>query len=375
MSDPGVSALLAFIGGTALAALLVVPYIAWSYRKRGRFGPGHAVLAFGMLVYALALWTYTLLPVPDTTPEWCARNAVRVPQLDPLRFIADFQEERIGSGLGATLRNPALQQVVFNVALFVPMGMFGRHMLHRGLPTVVAMGALTSLFIEFTQLTAVWGLFACPYRLFDVDDLIANTAGAAIGYALAPLLRVVPGQRVEAPPGEPRPVTTGRRLLGMAVDVVSVTLLGGLLSVAANALWIYGFGAVTAPQQLHWLLNYALPVSLLLLVVPLAGNGATFGQRVVLINPVGPDGGKPGIGRMLVRFAVGSGGYFTLDALGLGLPAVALLLVSAVAAGWTRGHRGLSGAAAGLRLVDTRAANARTSLVAEDRRPAPEESP
>ncbi|MGW5049965.1 VanZ family protein [Actinokineospora sp. NPDC004072] len=373
MTDPAMSALLAFIGGTVLAVLLVVPYIAWSYRKRGEFGLGHAVLAFGLLVYALALWTYTLLPVPDTTPEWCARNAVRVAQLDPLRFIADFREERIGSGISATLRNPALQQVVFNVALFVPLGMFGRHLFHRNLLTVVIIGALTSLFIEFTQLTAVWGLFACPYRLFDVDDLIANTLGAAIGFALAPLLRLVPGQRVDAEPGEPRPVTAWRRLLGMAVDVVAVTLLGGLLTVAVNAVWIYGLDAT--PPDLGWLLSYVVPVGLLLLITPLAGNGGTFGQRVVLLNPVGPDGRKPAVWRMLVRFLVGSGGYFILEAVGLGAASIILLLVSAIAVWPTRGHRGLSGAAAGLRLVDTRAGGAGTSLVAEDRKPVPEDSP
>lgn len=373
MGDPGISALMAFLGGTVLAALLVVPYIAWSYRKRGQLGLGHAVLAFGLLVYALALWTYTLLPVPDTTAAWCARNAVREPQLDPLRFVADFRKDQVGSGLGAVLRNPALLQVVFNVALFVPMGMFGRHMFRRGLPTVVIAGLLTSLFIEFTQLTAVWGIFGCPYRLFDVDDLLANTAGAALGFGLAPLLRLVPGQRVSAAPGDPRPVTTARRLLGMTVDVVSVTVFSALLSVGANVVWIVVLGEDEGPRQLDWLLGYVLPVGLLILLVPLVGNGGTFGQRVVLINPVGPDGGKPGLIRMLVRFAAGSGGFFTLNALGFGLLAFALLLVSAVLAWRPRDHRGLSGLVAGLRVVDTRAATGGTSLVGEDREPAPEE--
>ena len=373
MGDPGISALMAFLGGTVLAALLVVPYIAWSYRKRGQLGLGHAALAFGLLVYALALWTYTLLPVPDTTPQWCAANAVRSPQLDPLRFISDFRKDQVGTGLGAVLGNPALLQVVFNVALFVPMGMFGRHMFGKGLPTVVAAGALTSLFIEVTQLTAVWGLFGCPYRLFDVDDLLANTAGAALGYGLAPLLRLVPGQRISAAPGEPRPVTTARRLLGMVVDVVSVTVLGALLSVGANVVWIVGFGAEEGPRHLDWLFGFALPVGLLILLVPLIGNGGTFGQRVVLINPVRPGGGKPGVIRMLVRFAAGSGGFFTLNALGLGLPAFALMVLSAALAWRPRDHRGLSGLVAGLRVVDTRAATAGTSLGGEDRRPAPEE--
>ncbi len=61
-------AVLALAGGGVLAVLLVIPYLWWSYRRRGELGAGHLVLAFGFLVYALALWTYTLLPVPILDP-------------------------------------------------------------------------------------------------------------------------------------------------------------------------------------------------------------------------------------------------------------------------------------------------------------------
>ncbi|GLZ41445.1 VanZ family protein [Actinokineospora sp. NBRC 105648] len=373
MSDPELSAVAAFLGGTALSFLLVIPYIAWSYRGRGQLGLGHALLAFGFLVYALALWTYTLLPVPDTTPQWCAAHAGSGPQLRPFQFVADFRTEHVGDGLRAVLRNPALQQVVFNVALFVPFGMFGRHLFRRGPVTVVLAGFLTSLFIEFTQLTAVWGLFACPYRLFDVDDLLANTAGAALGLLLAPVLRLVPGQRITKAPGEPRKVTTARRLLGMLVDVASVVLLGVLLQVAANAVAIYGLH--TNADGLNWLLAYAIPVGALLLVLPLAGNGATLGQRIVLLNPVNRNGDKPAVPQMLLRFAVGSGGYFTLTQFDLTLLAFLLAVVSVVMAWRPRDHRGLSGVVAGLRVVDTRAAAAGTRFNAEDHRKPVEERP
>ena len=38
-----------------------------------------------------------------------------------------------------------------------------------------------SLFVETTQLTGTWGLYACSYRVFDVDDLMTNTLGAVLG--------------------------------------------------------------------------------------------------------------------------------------------------------------------------------------------------
>ncbi|WP_436492683.1 VanZ family protein [Actinokineospora sp. HUAS TT18] len=367
MTDPELSALIAFFAGGLLSVLLVVPYIAWSYRKRGELGFGHALLAFGFLIYAMALWTYTLLPVPDTTPQWCADNAVRTMQLRPLQFLSDMRKDQVGTGVRAVLHNPALQQAVFNVALFVPLGMFGRHLLRLRPITVVALGAVVSLFIEVTQRTAVWGLFACPYRLFDVDDLITNTLGAALGLALAPLLRLMPGQKVKAAAGEPRPVTTARRLLGMAVDLVTVALLGATFQVIYNVIAVYLL-IEEVPDQ-HRLLTIAAPVALLLVLVPLLGDGGTFGQRVVLLRPIGPDGAKPSIGRMAARFAVGSGGYFVLEFFGVPLVGFLLLVVSGVMAWRPRGHQGLSGVVAGLRVVDSRDAAFRrpvkTSLEAE----------
>ncbi|SDI48467.1 RDD family protein [Actinokineospora alba] len=352
MTDPQLSAILAFLGGTVLAFLLVLPYVAWSYRRRGEFGLGHAFLAFGLLVYALALWTYTLLPVPDTTAAWCAAHAVDHPQLRPLQFLRDIRADQVGSGIRATLHNPAVQQFVFNVALFVPLGMFGRVLFRRGPVTVVGSAAVVSLFIEFTQLTAVWGLFGCPYRLFDVDDLLANTAGGAIGYLLAPVLRAVPRRRVRQAPDVPRPVTTRRRLFGMLLDLVAVVILGGLLQVVAILVSQELLDRQAPPA---WVLGTAVPVAVVLLLVPLLGDGATLGQRAVLLRPLGPDGAKPSVGRILVRFLVGSGGYFILTATpwsGLG---TLLLLVSGVMAWRPRDHRGLSGVIAGLRVADTRA--------------------
>src|SRR5699024_6018541 len=159
----------------------------------------HALLALGFLIYLMALWTYTLLPLPQEIAAWCAANAADQPQLTPFRFVTDIVDNQRGTGLAAFARNPAVQQVVFNVAFFVPLGMFCRHLLRFRIVTTIAAGAVVSLIIEFTQLTGIWFLFQCPYRLFDVDDLIVNTAGAALGVLLAPLLRLVPGQRTSLP--------------------------------------------------------------------------------------------------------------------------------------------------------------------------------
>src|SRR5699024_11674021 len=50
------------------------------------------------------------------------------------------------------------------------------------------LGFLLSLFYEITQLTGVYGIYNCPYRLFYVDDLILNGTGALVGFLLEPTL-------------------------------------------------------------------------------------------------------------------------------------------------------------------------------------------
>lgn len=356
--------LLALFGGFFLAFVLLLPYVAWSYRKRGRLGIGHTIMALAFLVYSLALVTYTLLPQPPIDAAYCAAHqATGRPVWNPLQFLDDMTTFHTGP-----LGNPALQQVLFNIALFVPWSVFLRSLFGKGIAVAVGSGFLVSLVIETTQLTGVWFLLPCPYRLFDTGDLAANTLGALVGALLAAGLRLAPpGRRDTVRVGEPRPVTTSRRLLGMVLDLLAVQLLGAVLTVAA-----FGVELVVAPGALPHggppplqtaMLGYWLPAVVLLLVVPLAARGATPGQRVVLLRPV-PTGttGAPAAGQVALRFLVGAGGYFALtgaDAvLGerdgpLGLTAL-WLVVHAICAWGTREHRGLTGVVAGLEVVDTR---------------------
>ena len=49
----------------------------------------------------------------------------------------------------------------------------------------LALGFALSLFFEVTQVT---GIYKCPYRLFDVDDLMLNSTGALFGFLVAPVI-------------------------------------------------------------------------------------------------------------------------------------------------------------------------------------------
>lgn len=81
--------------------------------------------------------------------------------------------------------------IVLNVALFVPLGVV-LPLLMRD-PTavrVVGAGFLLSLGIEVTQLVA--DVTVSTGRVADVDDLLGNTLGVGVGYALLRLATVVP---------------------------------------------------------------------------------------------------------------------------------------------------------------------------------------
>jgi uncharacterized RDD family membrane protein YckC len=276
--------------------------------------------------------------------------------LNPLQFVGDMR--RYDTGL---LENPALRQVLFNVVLFVPWGVFVRKLFGRGAATAIGTGFLVSLAIETTQLTGVWWLLDCPYRLFDTGDLAANTVGAALGAVLAPVLR---GRRHEhAAPDQPRPVRAGRRLLGMVLDLVAVALLGAALTVLVQGGY-YLFGdpprLVTPGPRLQGVLGDWLPAVILLLVVPLAGNGATPGQHAVLLTVARAGGGPASVAQRVVRFLLGSGGYFLYNGFVVvsghvpGTAGGLWLLVSGLFALFTRGHRGFTGLVAGLDVVDVR---------------------
>ncbi|WP_232666872.1 VanZ family protein [Pseudonocardia sp. TRM90224] len=379
MSSQLIPALLAVFGGTLLAVLLLVPFVFRSYRTRGEVGFGPALVAFGFVVYGLAILTYTLLPLPQLDEAWCAAHpALRHPQLDPLRFLADIRKEQAAPGIHGLLVNPAVQQAVFNVALFVPLGAYLRHWFGRGVAATVAIGFGVSLLVEFTQLTGNWFLFPCPYRVFDVDDLIANTLGTVVGIVLAPLLGLLTRRHHRLPADAPRPVTAGRRLLGMVVDMMSVGLLGGVLVALTNAIALVFGGPETWQEPydapIAAVLGSWVPAVLLLAVPMLTPGAATIGQRAVRLRWTRLDASPPGA-RAVTALLFGSFGYFLLSGLNTFVPAAGgfaglLLFVSPLAVFWSRGHRGLSGRVAGLLLVDSRAPDPPTAPPRERRAPA-----
>lgn len=338
------SAFFALLSGGLLAVLLFVPFVFLSYRRRGGLGLGRTALWAGFLVYAMALWTYTLLPMPEPDTIVCTE-----PQLTPFQFVSDIRAYETAGALGL-IHNPAFMQVALNVLLFMPLGFFLRALLRRGVLWALLVGCCASLLIEITQVTGVWGIYPCAYRVFDVDDLLANTSGAVLGGVLTALLfalrrRWLPARREQ----KAREATRGRRVVGMLCDLLSAAVLGVASAVAANAWQLYVMGRTHEDLNPVWAEQTGLWAPFLLLGVVALATGRTVGDHAVRLRYAGQAGGLGLVGRS-GRYLAGIGGYQLLT---LASPAdlVFALVLLAAALATARG-RGLPGLATRAQVVD-----------------------
>lgn len=79
-------------------------------------------------------------------------------------------------------------QYCLNIILFIPLGILAPLIWHKfgRLRMILLLGGGLSCFIEFMQMF--------NFRATDVDDLIANTAGAVIGFMIA---KLIAGKRIK----------------------------------------------------------------------------------------------------------------------------------------------------------------------------------
>jgi glycopeptide antibiotics resistance protein len=82
-----------------------------------------------------------------------------------------------------TLTPQDLQTSLLNILLLIPFGFGLPFITNYRMKKIVVMGALFSIVIEFLQL--ITGFMAnITFRIADINDVIFNTMGAAIGYLL-----------------------------------------------------------------------------------------------------------------------------------------------------------------------------------------------
>lgn len=344
--------LLGFIAiaiGVGFGILLFVPFVAISYRRRGRLGLGRTLLWLAALIYFWAIWTYTLLPLPDPDTIRCV-GAIT----DPMSVVRDVQTALAAAG--NPLRHPALLQLIFNVLLFVPLGVFVRVLGGRGILVALAAGFGLSLLIETTQLTGVWGIYPCAYRFFDVGDLMTNTLGAVVGCTMALVVpRSLRGAKASADADLPRPVTRGRRALAMLCDGLAYGFLSAGVGVTVQVWLEFVMKDRTAVLDGGPATVAATLVPSALWLVLILVSGRSVGDLAVQLRYTGSR--LPAPFARLLRWAGGIGGVGALPLLGsfFDFASSVLILVAVVLLFTTRLGRGLPGVLSGQHLVDARA--------------------
>ncbi|MHC5796463.1 VanZ family protein [Lacisediminihabitans sp. FW035] len=351
MSSPVASGMIAVIGGVVVAALLFVPFVAVQVRRYGSLTLGRTLVALTVPVYALALVTYTLLPLPSDIVALCIEGGAGV-QLRPGQFALDIvREQSTSPGL---LRNPAVQQFALNVALFLPLGVLVRLLLSRGAVVTLLVGVGASALIELTQVTGVWGLYPCAYRLLDVDDLIANTSGVLVGWLVAPLLAFL--RRGDGlAPAAPRALTRRRRLLGMLCDVVIASWVTLVITAIYSAITLTATGLAPAAHGAADII-IGLGVALSFLGT-LLWTSRTPGETVVRLRPQN----RPSVPGAVVRWSLGIGGFLLLQLLAPDsiLDAV-FAFITIVGVLFTSNHRGLAYRVLEWQIEDDRAPHTRS---------------
>lgn len=304
VSGAAVYAVLATIIGVFIAVVLFIPFVRANYRKQGRLPASRILAWFALLVSSCSIWTYTLLPGPNSESYSCRR-----PQTNFGQFVYDVRDRGVGS-FSELLTNQALLQFVFNIFLFLPLGFLVRYLWRRGLATILLVGFFASLLVELTQLTGIWGLYPCAYRIFDVDDLSANTLGAVLGFVFAlPFTRKPP--KVSTPKLY---ASTARRFLGMTCDLIFWMLLSSGIAVGLRVIHFYvlreSFDTYNDTAELL-LANWLPPVIVLFLVMIW---GKTPGDYSVAIRFMDEDG-RSNLWHRIRRYVGGIAGLMVLSAL------------------------------------------------------------
>ncbi|GLY47569.1 VanZ family protein [Lentzea sp. NBRC 102530] len=280
---------LAFVG---VGLMVLVPLVLLHYFRFRRVEPRRAFVLYGLLAYGLVALALIFLPFPSDVSELCTGEQML--STTPFQWVTDMSNNMAAygrSGILAMAQSQAFLQQLFNVVLFVPLGIVLRKAYGKGPLAVIAIAAGLSLAVEVVQYTGNLGFYPCPYRIADVDDLISNTFGGLLGWMLAPAAFVVPrvpsSEDSEAPPTT---VTVPRRLLGLISELVLIIVIAKLL-LHSDPLW-----AVCVLVAFR-------------VVLPAAFNGLTLGGVLFNYRVRAEDGTRANPLLLLVRELLGFTGF------------------------------------------------------------------
>lgn len=294
-----------------VAVAIWIPWLIYTYRKYGYLPLSVLVISFSFIFYSLAAFFLVILPLPATR-DTCAMQAPNTQHysLIPFKFTEDtlkgnWLDIKNPSTYVLLFKQPAFYQTFFNFLLLLPLGVYLRYYLvekaYWWKATIVLF--CTALFFEITQLTGIYGIYNCAYRLFDVDDLMMNTFGGVIGYFIAPaVLAVFPSKKtIEeraaylVKKDEVKPMSV---LLAILIDLFLVDL---------SRQWIMVF---TKHNEVTSFIVTTILLIVFLVLIPIIWNGRTLGTAVMRFRYSSKLSKKTTISRLIKRFIAIYVAYF-----------------------------------------------------------------
>ena len=169
------------------AVILTLPIFATQLIKYKVINPVRIAVNYVAILYFLCLFALVFLPLPDMARA-SQLSGYKI-QMIPFRFVADIIKESpfkitdIHTYMPALFHRTVLQ-VVFNIVMTIPFGMILTYYFGLDLKKVFVSSLCLTLFIEIGQLTGLFFIYSGSYRFCDIDDIMANTLGGVIGYAV-----------------------------------------------------------------------------------------------------------------------------------------------------------------------------------------------
>ena len=284
-----------------IAALFTLPYAVYQYNRYGSVSKYRTLIIYSFILYMLIAFFMVILPLPDR--ESTVGNTWQEHlNLIPLRQIWLYWNDKAfdAATFKAYLVSMSLWQLLFNILLTVPFGVYMRYYFKLSLKRTVLYSFLLSLFYETSQITALFGIYPGPYRLADVEDLICNTMGGAGGYYIASVFCGVLPSRDEI---DEKCRASGTRVTGMrrvwaaifdyvCIAAVYIFLLGviRILDPEFTVYSIYG-------EVYSW--SFFCITSLVQVLIT---KGSTLGHAACRIILVSEDGGVASAVQLIKRY-------------------------------------------------------------------------
>ena len=254
-----------------IAALFTFIYIIREYHKYGALHFFKAVIIYSFIFYMLCAYFLIIMPLP-TRSEAAAMTTPYI-QLKLFYFMTPGYDKT---------------ETFYNCLLLIPLGFYLHYYFRKSFFSALCIIFATTLFFELTQLSGLYGIYPRPYRVFDVNDLMTNTAGGIIGWCAAPLFSFLPSRsRMDEVASEHgKTVSAARRFLGFALDLAVISVFYIIMKRLHLNLKSPQFAAALGVRLSDVLSNYMFLFCIYFIALPFISNGRTIGKILVNIRVV-----------------------------------------------------------------------------------------